>query len=208
MDDFQKFIGNLKKQQAETERVLEGLPVERQVFLQKELETVVQVQDLLNALMRRSEAKQKPATEVLGEIQFALDNLKNVWEYKFRSGNVGKPKDETDSVYYMTKSGISLRLKKINLPKGIRHVVQPFMEQVFFLGDNGEIVEKPVEGYVVDEYLSTDFLRLQNGEIPVKGDFQSNIAKYMHGQRIIAVKDLQNSHLQHDGSPVNNIIKI
>ncbi len=201
-----RVVEQIKTQRLERAKALEGIPVEKQLFLKEELETIVKVNQLLHALMKRSEVNRKSPKEALTEIQYALDHLKNFWESKFTSGGVDTERED-DSLYYMTASGISLRLKRANLSRGIRAVVQPFLEKVCFLNESSELSEKPVIGSTVEEYASQEFLKIQHGEIPITADVESKILKYVKNGKLIAVGNAPDG-VYHGGNLVNKIVKI
>ncbi len=50
----------------------------------------------------------------------------------FKDGDVPEYKLESDSIYFVTRGGITIRLKAKNLKYGIQDVVQPVTEKIFF----------------------------------------------------------------------------
>ena len=151
-------------------------------------------------------AKSDIEQKVVSDIMAALDKL-DVWAYKFSTESQGTGEDITetpdDSVYYMTSFGASLRLKMANRDKGIRKVIQPVMEKVFFEKIGEELSETPKIGYFVHEYATQDFFdKLAANSI--EGDYRSSIKKYKRGNEI-EIPKLENIKYSHGGSPVNKI---
>jgi hypothetical protein len=104
------------------------------------------------------------------------------WENRFATrqpyGHTSQDRQAmTDSLYYVTPSGCSLRLLTYSLPKeGLKIAIQPFMEKVIYLDGNGDSHNSPQVGLNPVEYVTDDFwetLKNKNG-----GSFRSSIKKY------------------------------
>lgn len=129
---------------------------------------------------------------VLSEVMTYLDSLP-LWQYKFsteyKQGR-RQPWDwYNDSLYYVTPSGISLRLKKaVVREQGLAGVIQPPQEKVTFENKYDfnqsdsrpkQISTVPQIGWHVEEYQSEDFRQLMaSGEI--SQDFPSHIVVVEH----------------------------
>lgn len=150
----------------------------------------------------RTEIEQK----VLSDLMVIFDRL-DVWVHKFSTESQGTGENLTetskDSIYYMSSSGASLRLKMSNRNQGVSKVIQPIMEKIFFEKPGEEIVETPKLGYFVREYTTQDFLN-KLGEESIDSDYQSSIRKYERGDKI-EIPKLDNIKIDHEGSPVNKI---
>ncbi len=143
---------------------------------------------------------------VLSDLIITLDHL-DIWSHKFSTESQGSGENmiETpnDSIYYMSPSGASLRLKMANRNQGIDKVIQPIMEKIFFEKLHEEISETPNLGYFVREYATRDFFDLLAGG-SIDDDYQSSIRKYERGGKI-EIPKLDNIKYSHEGSPVNRI---
>jgi len=101
-----------------------------------------------------------------------LDNL-SIWQYKFKSGeqetelskrhSISRP--YKDSTYYVTDSGLSLRLKTTRIWNGFSKIRQPIFEKIFFR--ENELVQKHVNlmmchilAGLLKNHLPIDFLNL------------------------------------------------
>jgi hypothetical protein len=106
----------------------------------------------------------------------------------------------------VTKSGVSLRMKRANLEKrGLKDVTQPFMEKIFFsMPEDQTLSEKPIVRSIVEEYLSPEFLELQK-QNEITAPLKSKIKKYIKAGKIVAVKNVENG-LDHFGHEVNSIL--
>ncbi len=202
-------------------RELEKLPHHRETFRRQELENVLGVKKKLQAMVedfdraasRLSEGS--PAYRGLCEqyIKRVMQGLdrENFWAYKFTTENVsGIPLgpalefSDVDSVYYITRSGISLRLKRSISEEGLGTVIQPFFEKIIFgLPDSGLSVTEPLVGSRVTEYRSKEFYDLLNQE-RILGDFASPNEIYVKDGKIFYVKS--NDRSPHEGDRVNGIL--
>jgi hypothetical protein len=83
----------------------------------------------------------------------------------------------TDSFYYVTPSGCSLRLLAYSLPKeGLKIAIQPFMEKIIYLDEKGISHGSPQVGLSPVEYVTDDFWDALKAE--GKKGFTSRIKQY------------------------------
>ena len=151
-------------------------------------------------------AKNEVEQRVLSDLMATLDRL-DVWSHKFSTESQGTGENLTetpnDSVYYMSSTGASLRFKMANRNQGVRKVIQPIMEKIFFEKPGEEISEMPKLGYFVREYTTQDFLD-KLGQESIDSDYQSSIRKYERTDKL-EIPKLDNIKIDHEGSPVNRI---
>ena len=151
-------------------------------------------------------AKNDIEQRVISDIMATLDKL-DIWSHKFSTESQGTGENLTetpdDSVYYMTPSGVSLRFKMANRDKGIREVIQPIMEKIFFEKIGEGLSETPKTGHFVHEYATQIFFD-QLTAASIESDYQSSIKKYKRGSEI-EIPKLENIKYSHAGSPVNKI---
>ncbi len=160
---------------------------------------------------------------VLAELASYL-NAREVWKYKFRTDSGFKVRgrrpyaEENDSIYYVTPSGVSLRLKRTLLRiEGLKGVCQEYMEKTFFFKDykhsrtqdnivfysEDTISETPQIGWHVEEECSKDFENLMNTD-KVQSSFPSRVKIIQtQNEKGIAV---DGKHWSHSGHPVSEII--
>ncbi len=212
---------------------LKSLPYKSETFPIEELKQLQHINLFLNFAMERFEneikvlemdfgkngqkdpdsftkAKNDTEQRVLSDLMITLDPL-DVWSHKFSTESQGTGENLTetpnDSVYYMTSFGASLRLKMtnkiVNKGEGIKKVIQPIMEKIFFEKPGEEISETPKLGYFVREYTTQDFLDKLAVE-STDSDYQSSVRKYERGGKI-EIPKLDNIKIDHEGSPVNRI---
>jgi hypothetical protein len=222
-------LENLKRDKEKRQEKLDRLPSENQFIPKEEMKIILTLTRILNEYIKKIETDRAIQEEtvkegrqvlppvpiggiqekvVLSNIINLLDRYDNIWQYKFSTGDLdkdGKPlSPEKDSIYYMTRSGASLRLKMTNRDKGLRKVVQPFSEFIYFMQTKDDISETPKIGYITQEFFSQEFLDLlENGQIP-SDDYVSSIKKYFEDNKLTAVT-APKSALKHDGNLVNKI---
>ncbi len=225
----ENIINELAEKKKKYLESLKDLPYKTEVFPVAELEQLRDVNLFTNFAIERFEneikllettfgkagennpeafvrAKNEVEQKVLSDLIATLDRL-DVWSHKFSSESQGTGENliETpnDSVYYMSSSGASLRLKMANRNQGVKKVIQPIMEKIFFEKPGEEISETPTLGYFVREYATQDFLN-EFKEESIDSDYQSSIRKYERGGKI-EIPKLDNIKIDHEGSPVNKI---
>ena len=209
---FKNFLDKKVEEKKQLEQALEEIPFECQEISQFELLKIIEVRKKLEQLIEAYDAAvakgidSKTKQDYFDQVIKHLDQFTTLWNSKFTTGDIDDPDSQNYSVYYMTKSGVSLRMKRVNLEKrGLKDVAQPFMEKVLFsMPESGTFSEKPIVQSIVEEYLSPEFLELQK-QVEVTSPFESKIRKYMKDGKIIAVKNVENG-LDHFGHEVNNIV--
>jgi hypothetical protein len=186
---------------------LRALPKERHSLPKKEFDNL---QDAIKGVKRIAE------TGSLESLITYLDN-RGFWLAKFgteSSGGLGMSEplqepDNDDSIYYMTESGATLRVKRAVIKEGLDKVVQMVMEKALFFGPDGEISEVPKLGYKVREYLTTSLLdALESGDF---SKYKPKIDIYRKDRNIGAVAKLDeetgriNLTANHTGDRVNKV---
>jgi hypothetical protein len=143
-----------------------------------------------------------------------LDSL-NIWKTKFTTRAENRfgseeEKDATDSIYYVTKSGQSLRIRKYSLLKdGLSRSVEPFMEKIFYIDNQYEnfrlrenVTEQADKGLFVMEYTTDEFQKAQNN--PDTQEFISRVRRYEKDRKIIYLNPVDG--YRHRGYSVNRIL--
>ena len=191
-----------------------------QIAKEKTSPETIQITDKMNLTVPLEDLKlvheiyEKIAGLVDGDAREALINIETYlrglacWKYIFTTG-VGKERNnEKDSLYFVMPSGLSLRLKRSELSKGIKSVIQPFMELVCFENEKYQIVSfEPKIGLTTMEYLTKDIYDFQTGKKEISTDWQSKITlgKNADTGEIVAIDP--DNFAKHNGSPVNYIEK-
>ena len=238
--EFKEMITRIGQEKREAEAYLETLPYETETIPADELKQVITINGVLDAAIRtydrriadlrtqhREEGNPNTFQDLVDEINRetfhglikVFDKL-DIWSAKFSTDSGGDARQapeqnpREDSIYYMTSSGICLRLKAVNLPLGfkrenleadIRGPIQPFNEKVFFVGRGGKFSEKPEIGLEVREYTTIGFNRILRDK-KVDGDYQSSIKTY-HQQdgKLVAITKPKDLYCHHEGHLVNKI---
>jgi predicted CopG family antitoxin len=146
-------------------------------------------------------------------IQF-LDSL-DIWETKFTTRDENRfgseeEKEATDSIYYVTKSGQSLRIRKYSLLKdGLSGSIEPFMEKIFYIDNQYEnfrnranVSEQVEKGLFVMEYTTDEFQEAQNNF--ATQEFMSRVKRYEKDGKIIYLNPVDG--YRHRGYSVNRIL--
>lgn len=159
----------------------------------------------------------KPVIELedrhLEQVLKFLDSL-DIWKTKFTTRNDGRlisedEKEATDSIYYVTQGGQSLRLRKHGLlEQGLSGSIEPFMEKIFFVdkqwdnpNDRAKVSDKVKKGSFVMEYVTDEFLLAQNN--PANNEFVSRIKRYKKGSKIVYLNPVDGS--KHRGYAIHNL---
>ena len=209
---FKDFLDQLGEQKKQFEQGLENLPYECQEISEFELLKLIEVRKTLEMLIKAYEVAvakgidSKTQQDYFDQTLKHLDQFVTLWDSKFTTGDIDDTKSENFSVYYQTKSGVSFRMKRVNLEKkGLRDVIQPFMERIYFnIPEDGTISESPVIHGIVEEYLSPEFLELQKQD-KVSGPFKSRIRRYIKDGKVFSIQNVENG-LNHSGHEVNSIL--
>lgn len=202
-------------------RELEKLPHHRETFRKQKLENILRVKKQLQIMVKDFDraasrlSKGSPEYQALCQqyIKRVMQGLdrESFWTYKFTTENSGGASSKEplsystdDSVYYVTRSGISLRLKRSISEEGLGTVIQPFFEKIIFGLPNSELsATEPLVGSRVTEYRSNEFQDLLNQE-RIFGDFESMNDIYLKDGKIFFVKS--NDRNPHEGDRVNEIL--
>jgi len=201
------------------------------IFSREEIEQIRQINlwiyQILSELKRKQvENPQKYKNEVYEKnviklIMNDLDKL-DLWMYKFSTSSMAVHKNEgispkdSDSIYYMTPSGSSLRFKMSNYEKGISHIIQPFSVVIMFPKTeskneypfNEYSLSGPIEGEtMVHERFYKDFTTVVNQPTPIKEDYNSHLLALAdeHGFWDVALTNKDRPYHTHNGSLVNKI---
>ncbi len=188
---FLKALEGFKKSQHEIGKNLEGLAVHYEKFSTEELRRLVNIRKNLDEYIEKN-------TDLKDICDF-LDSL-DIWAYKFTTGE--EKTNENDSLYYITSSGVSLRLKMANKEKGLPEVIQPFMEHISFMEETYYPSETPKLGLVTSEYCSNEFYDIQK-QNEVNEPFESKVKKYYKDGKLYFVEKPKNLYHEHAGNPVN-----
>ena len=138
---------------------------------------------------------------IIPEVIRELDKL-DIWTYKFSTG--GPKRSPNDSIYYMTESGVSLRLKMAARYEEGERIMRLLKENVHFLGDAG-LSEEPKLQYTTEEYATQEFYD-QLEELKTGRDYHSTIRKYKRNGKI-EIPRPTNITRSHVGNPVNHLIE-
>ncbi|MFH1315224.1 MAG: hypothetical protein ABIH67_02385 [Candidatus Uhrbacteria bacterium] len=203
-------------------RELEQLPKHRETYKKQELESILEVERRLQGfvdefdqtaknLAKDSSEYQELCEQHINQVMQYLDQ-QNFWVHKFTTENAGgasadQPLEysDDDSVYYVTQSGISLRIKRSASNLGLGTVIQPFFEKIIFGLPNSDLKEgRPLIGGRVKEYRSDEFREILKGD-RVSEDFESTNEIYTKNGKIFFV--VSNDRNPHEGDRVNQIIE-
>lgn len=214
-------IEELKERLRLRRAAVEGLPRTETVYSGFELKNISDIWIRLCGFIRNFNSQHEgmvPGTreyidsakaEISKVINF-LDSLP-IWKYKFSTDSGGDPED--DSIYYMTESGISIRIRRGSLTEkrgeknkiNFKTVIQPFMEKIIFAVYGSDVFYElnPKIGLGVNDYITDEFR--DRIETPgLRGEYTSGIGLYTKGKKIIEV-DGPESLDKHTGDNVNRI---
>lgn len=207
------------------------------IFPHDELEQIRQVnlwlQKILTKLkQKQTENPQKYKNENYEKHIFKLiiedlDKL-NLWKCKFSTSNRANLWDdlspkETDSIYYMTPSGSSLRFKTIMFVKnndyaespeehGLEYVVQEFATFVYFQTRYGGSNIPIIGNSKVKEIFDDKFQSLISQENPITENYQTGLVALNDKNGLWDVTTIEreknNDISTHEGSLVNKIFFI
>ena len=211
----------------EKEKAIEGTEGKRETYSREEIEKLQSIQrvlsefssttlDTLQGFNPESEEYKDKAHVAIKEIITFLDEQK-AWVTKFTTSSGGANDDlertPHDSIYYMTESGLSLRLKiaAIALGDGFEKVIQPIMELILFKDPDSKMGSSrfsriPKDGWSVKDYVTPAFQNLMS-ESSVKTDYSSPLEVYEKDGEVVGVVGPQDAWI-HEGSKVNHIESI
>lgn len=203
---------------------LEGIPFHTETIPADEINQIITARKLCRQFVEDSERATEGLTKQeklnalrnrLKELEAKLDELP-LWTYKFSTesegGGVADSEEmtvntETDSVYFITPHGVSVRLKKSNLSEGLQNVITKFAAKIFFVKDDGAISLDPKVGYSVREYFGDDFDNLVWSG--VANDFPSKIKIFQSDDgKVHAVLADDEGTPVHTGDRVNKIHRV
>jgi hypothetical protein len=204
------------------------------VFPREELEQIRQVnlwlQQILSELKnKQTENPQKYKNEnyekrVLELIMSDLDKL-DLWLCKFSTSNRAHQWDnlspkETDSIYYMTPSGASIRFKRIMFDEnnsyakhpdehGLHYVVQDFATFIYFKNRHGGSNVPTVKDSEVKEIFDDKFQAMINQENPIQTNYSTGFATLTDKDGLWSATTVGTQNRDdvrtHEGSLVNKI---
>jgi hypothetical protein len=217
---FNDIFNDIMEKKKHLEQELKMLSYTTETFEKQEVQRISEIKQKLNRYVDELEMQTqsfdigspeyiKINNRYLDKVILFLDE-QYIWTHKFSTEcSGGSTADELiitpdDSIYYTTQDGISLRLKRANLGKGLRRVIQPFMEKILFDHFNKRrITTEPKIGYSVKEYMTKDFLNKQNKDPDdIHEDYHSTIKTYYKDSKIYHVETSKTTHV-HDGDRVN-----
>lgn len=201
-EDFKKVFLEAQERIRETQKkadaALEGVPFECRRFPSETINRIILIRKDLKRVTADLDIKR-----ALAVTRGYLDS--HPWKAKFTTGLVGQPDRAKDSLYYVTQEGISLRLKMANAEGGdITRVIRSCKEVIFFEDGNNHIFLEPRIGLTVQEYVSPEFLAVQDGG-KAKDSFESKVRIYRKGGQVIFIRNVPNG-LSHTGHTVNTIL--
>jgi len=212
----------LSRKATEREKAMEGAGV-REIFLSEDevvslqktkrglAERIQTAFDLLRDLDIDMPEYREAANKQIDEIVGFLDNS-DFWATRFTtaigSGSDAVSTSSLDSVYYMTRSGVSLRIKRSVIDDGykFKNAVQPFMELTLFGNPHSEqerFKQLPENGLWVKDFLTPgfeDLISKQNGG----KEYHSPLHMHEKDGWIVGVTGPDNVWI-HEGDRVNSI---
>lgn len=206
-NSFKSVIENLVKNRNEFQESLASLPFQREIFSKKELGEVIKINKQLGEITSYLHGNNADdVVKILNRVFESLDNM-GIWKSKFSTGEQ-TPNPQRDSVYYTTPSGLSLRFKMANITKNIDHIIQPFMENIHFIGDSTKPLKRlPEIGMNTYEFLSREFFELQNSN-SCDSPFESQVKIYYKNGAPYHFSPPPNLYHRHPGNAVNRIFFI
>lgn len=216
-------IEQLIQRQKDLEREVLVLPYTQERYSENELYAISEVNLQLGVFVSSFEARtqsldkkskqyQEECEKGVAEVLNYLDRSP-IWKFKFSTeASGGKAygaleSSSIDSIYYMTESGISIRIKRAAIADGyeFKTVIQPFMEKIFFTYGGKQKVpmeSEPTLGLFVIDYETKEFanrIMSQGG-----GDFVSPLVVYMKEGKPYAVAGPDDIWI-HEGDRVNEL---
>ena len=194
-ESFRDVIAKHAQGQQELKREVERLPYETSSFPVEALNKII----LIRKDLQKATAN-LPIEPALSSAIGYLDS--HQWASRFTSGDIGKRNPESDSLYWVTPEGASLRLKISNKTTGdINAVIQPFYERVIFQDHQNNVLFKPQVGLVAMEYASPEFFAIQKSE-KAEAPLKSRIKIYQKDGRPYVLENVENGH-SHTSSEIN-----
>ncbi|MFH1078021.1 MAG: hypothetical protein V1745_01910 [Patescibacteria group bacterium] len=219
-ESWQERTERLKREQASA---LEGAEARRATFSHEELSVIRKLWHRLEGTVAEFERGHSglgvgtktyvdAALKEVSGIVAHLDSL-DIWSDRFTTMvGSGRPdeldRSDEDSIYYLTKSGLSIRVKRAALADGhpLKTVIQPVMEMLLFSrpGHRNEYSKEPVVGWSVRDYLSEAFKKRMGYDS--LDDHASTLTTFEKEGKIVGVAGPEDTWI-HDGDRVNAILK-
>src|SRR3989344_4121713 len=228
MSGMQKILEDLAEKKRIFEEYLKQLPKDLQEVPTEELKSMIEVMRFVRDFLTKYEAeagamspdqKLRSSREKFNELCRNLDKM-SIWAAKFSTENAGGASDaipmepfnqEIDSLYYVTCSGMSLRLKTAELAEGLSSVVQPVAERILFdirEGERSMVTSVTLKSRVVEYFSDSLNQTLDNGTATT---YQPKFFAYKDGKETITVANFdekQNKFVYpsfHRGDRVNSV---
>lgn len=220
-------IAELIKRNKDLDREVMGLPATQETYSENELKKISEIDSWLSLFVSDFRNKshsldvksQQYKHETEKAINQALEYLDKagIWSFKFSTeasgGRAQGPLESFNdgSIYFMTKSGISIRIKRSAVNDGYDFgaTIQPFMEKIFFKSSRakgGMMESVPALGLSVIDYETKEFERRIKSQ-DTSGDFTSPLTVYMKDGKPYAVGGPEDVWI-HEGDRVNKIFKL
>jgi len=230
---YSRVLADIKEKTRRFAEALEGVPYHSETISATEMRSIAMARKICREFVDRSaqyvrdlesqfgkgaefETKKKEHLKTeLANLERALDMLP-IWKEKISTESEGggaspcseEPltvNPETDSVYYITPSGSSLRLKKTIIDEGLGNVFSRFAERIIFVGPKMKISVQPIKGFSVREYFTETFSDRLGSE-NVAHDFNSRLRIYEKDGDIKAIVMPEDDTSEpHAGDRVNKI---
>ncbi len=205
---FLKLVEDLKSAQETEKAALENVPFRLEIIPEGLMRELWNINQELKRKIKQYSSFENPSLV----IENYLVSRADIFPFVFTTGEV-EP-SISDSIYFVSPYGISLRLKRADLAKGIdgtqppdfTGLVQPMVERIIFLDTKNQRVSlKPEIGLDVEESTSKEFFDSMNSNTPPHSDYQSPIKIYEQNGQIIKVEN-PHQYIHHPGNIVNVIL--
>ena len=197
-ESFRNLLTSHSEKRRNLEKSLETLPFGTTSFSPESLNKIILIKKDLGKVVNNLNIE-----DALSASIGYLDSHK--WAARFTTGEPGKRNPDSDSLYYMTPEGASLRLKINNKQHGdINRVIQPFFEKIFFediTDSENRISFEPHPGLTAHEFVSPEFLAIQRGDA-MNDRFESKIRVYTKNNVPHYVQNVPDGHF-HTSSTIN-----
>jgi hypothetical protein len=224
---FEAINRDFAERKKRLDKELESLPYTTETFKTKELQQIAETKQYLDKYIEEFNQKAQALTKGSPEyillcnryIDQTINHLDSlpIWAHKFSTECPGETALEitpNDSIYYTTPSGISLRLKRLIRNLGLGEVIQPFFEKIIFRSrDENKIITEPKLGYDIKEYVTKDFLVLQDQD-KIEKDYRSDIRTYYKNNEIYYIEAPETGGVvrskmggEHEGTQVNKVFQ-
>ncbi len=217
----------LARKKREQNDAVEGAEQRQETYSQVEITRLQEIRRHIDAMVADFEQQSvslrvgtreyiETARKTLSEVISYLNGL-NIWSQKFTTMVGGGMDDELkisdeDSIYYLTRSGLSMRVKRAALLDGhaLKISIQPVMDLLLFQNpevqsEREEYVKTPTLGWIAKDYLTSEFKkRMQDDKS--NDDFQTPLVTFEKGGVIVGVAGPADAWI-HGGDRVNEIFR-